>query len=156
MWNKLDMTVIQKNATETWGDKSWTVTDVKQIEAFSVARGEQNAPLAGAAAGIINLEGKKAFQKRQRSRYLAHHALGLLSDNGRAAIMVHESMFEWFDDFTGESVYDGLTVLFLILLRLRHDATMVNIFKELEAIQKLHIKDFGNNLTNYLTAMEAK
>ena len=69
--------------------------------------------------------------------------------------MVLESQFEWFDDLTGETTYDVFTVLFLILQRLCPDV-MVDVFKELAAIQKLHIKDFRNNLTEYLSAMEAK
>ena len=63
-----------------------------------------------------------------------------------------------FDDATKETAYDGLTVLFLILQHLHLD-TMVDVFKELAAIQNLHIKDFGNirnNFTEYLSAMEAK
>ena len=30
-WNQIDSDTVQKNATQTWGDKSWTVTQDKQI-----------------------------------------------------------------------------------------------------------------------------
>ena len=112
-WNEITIDIIQKNATETWGDKSWTVTDVKEIAEFTEARGELIPN--GAAQGQLTAEGRKAFMRRQKSKYLAHHILGLLTPIAREAIMVEESKFEWFDEDSGETAYDGLTILFLVL-----------------------------------------
>lgn len=149
-WNQLTIDIMQKNAEETFGSKSWTGTENKQIESFSVARGEVSQ-----ATNMLNEDGRKAFLLCRASKYLAKHALGLLTKAGCRSIMNMEKQFTWEDDETGETISDGLTVLFLILQHLRPNA-MVDIFADIAKIQALNMKSFDYKLPDLLDAMAEK
>ena len=70
-WNKIETAAIQKNATMTWGDKTWTKTDKKEIIPFSAACGELiNARL--------NEKGKTLYTKQKKLSWIGYHALSLL------------------------------------------------------------------------------
>ena len=154
-WNKVTPAIAQKNATETWGDKSWTETDNKEIGELAEARLEVIAGSTAIGDPTLNRLGKALFKKRQCSKCLAHHCLGLLSKKTKASIMLHEKEFEWFDTDSGESGYDGLTILLFILQRLRPNY-IVDVFKELEKIKKISLADYKGNLCEWLDAMDEK
>ena len=58
----------------------------------------------------LNEAGKKQYLARWRSKILAAQAFALLSPTTKKAIEVHELQYEWFDEETGESVEDELTL----------------------------------------------
>jgi hypothetical protein len=147
-WNEITNDIVQKYATETWGAQDWTVTDDKEIVALSAARGE-------VVGNNLTVAGKSLFMKRKRSTWLAYQLLQMVDTNSKDQIINNRDQFTWTDPDSGETVKDGMTVLFLMLQYLRPNIR-INIFNELKAIKDLHPKDFGYNVSDWLSSMESK
>ena len=150
-WNKTDFDTIQKNATMTWGNCSWTITADKQIVELSQERGEIDAGVRGG----LNARGKKRFNMRWKSKILGHQLLALLDETSRRIIMVNEDQFMWFNEDTGEVVYDGLTVLFFIL-QIARPNVKVNVYNEIQKLKLIKLSDYQGNVVLWLTSMEHK
>ena len=71
--------------------------------------------VAAGVRNILNDEGKALFLNRWRSAMLAHHCFAHLIEGGRLTIKTHVDYYEYFNAPTGETYYDGPTVLALIL-----------------------------------------
>jgi hypothetical protein len=146
-WNEIDSETIQKYATEIWGDKSWTVTEDKQIVGLSVARGE-------VVANNLNLEGKKKFTQRKQSAWLAYQILAMLTDDAREQIEVDRDQYIWIDPISGETIKDGFAVLHPVLQHLCPNVRL-NVFNELKKIKAIITKDYGYDMAKWLSAMSA-
>ena len=144
-WNEIDSDVIQNNATQLWGDRSWSVTDNKEIDPLSAARGE-------VVANNLNVAGKKQFMQRKRSTWLAHQSLQMLIPSAREQIEVDRDQYTWVDPDSGETVKDGMTVLYLILQHLRPNIR-INVFNELKKIREIRPQTFGYDVGKWLSAM---
>ena len=75
-WNKTNFDTIQKNATMTWGNCSWTITADKQIVEFLQDGGDIDAGVRGG----LNSRGKKCFNMRWKSKILSYQLLALLDE----------------------------------------------------------------------------
>ena len=73
-WDQINIDVIRKNVTQTWGNKSWTINDPKEIEALSQTCGKVDNGIHGGLSYAV----KKIFTKCWKSNMLAHHTLALL------------------------------------------------------------------------------
>ena len=143
------MDTIQKNATQLWGPKDWTVTDApKTLIPPSHARGETTA-----AGNALNAEGRSLMLERFHSESMGAQAYALLDEDGRKMIDVDRHLFEWYNNTTGELVQDGRTVLALILAKLRPNV-VVSVFKEISQMQKILPDKFKHNITEWDCAME--
>jgi len=149
-WNQFTRELIHKTANVTWGDKTWTVTGDKQIIRLSQARGEVNAGVRG----DLNETGKLMLMRRWKATILAHQLLESLTPKARLAIEVHKNQFEWYDELSGETNYDGLTIAHLILEKLRSNAK-INIFNELAKVKKIKPADYQFDITEWESNMEA-
>ena len=56
-WQEITEDIVERNSTQIWGDKSWTITDDKQIAPISQARGEVETGVRGA----LNDAGKRIY-----------------------------------------------------------------------------------------------
>ena len=95
-WNVLTEEDIQKNATMTFGNKTFTVTlDAnKDLVSPSQARGEVNA-------ANLTIAGKKLMLQRFHSTILAAHCLKLVGKPGRDSLRIHRNKYEWQHSDTG-------------------------------------------------------
>ena len=146
-WNQLTLDQIHLNANQTWGDQSWTPSDPRVIVPLSNARGELGV------ANVITTVGKALFLKRWRSIMMANHALQSLTPAARMAIKTGEEWYEWYNDDTGETAQDGLTVITLILQKMRPDVR-INVFNELARIKTIALAQHSNSIVEWTTAME--
>ena len=88
---------MQKNSTQIWGTKNWTVTDVKKIVPLSQARGK----IVAGVRGTLNKEGKRLYMARFRSTMLAHHIFASVDKDGQDALRVNKEKYEWFANVSG-------------------------------------------------------
>ena len=144
-WNDIDSEIIQKNATELWGDESWTVTGNKAIVPLSQARGQ-------VTGNNLTATGKKIFMQRKRSTWLAHQSLSMLIRTAREQIEVDRDQYTWVDPDSGETIKDGMTVLWLILQHLRPNIR-INIFNELKRIREIDPQAYGYDIAKWISAM---
>ena len=105
-FDEVSMDAIQKNATMLWGVKNWTVTNDKEIQDPTTARGELTAN-----GSALTADGKVLQLKRFQSQILAHHCFKSLDADDRKALKVEKDKYEWIHPTSGELIYDGLTVL---------------------------------------------
>ena len=143
------MDTIQKNATQLWGAKDWTITVApKTLIPPSQARGETTA-----AGSALNADGRALMLARFHSESMGAQAYALLDEDGRKMIDVDRHLFEWYNNTTGELVQDGRTILALILAKLRPNV-VVSVFKEISQMQKIIPEKFKYNITEWDCAME--
>ena len=149
-WNDITPEAIQRNATVTWGDKTWTETRNKETVPFSAERGELTN------AGRLKIEGKQKFMARRKLVWLAHHALSMIVPADRPMINVNDRLFLWSDPESGDIIKDGLTVLYLIFNKLRPNVR-IDVYAELKVLkEKTHPKDFGYDMIKWLSTMQRK
>ena len=148
-WNVLTEEDIQKNATMTFGNRTFTVTPdaSKDLVTPSQARGEVNA-------ANLTIAGKKLMLQRFQSTILAAHCLKLVGKPGRDSLRIHRNKYEWQHPDTGELVQDGLMILFLILKRMR-PSVMISVHTEISKMREILPTKFGYDISNWNTAMEA-
>ena len=84
---------------------------------------------------------------------MAHHALTLLTPSAQASLKLHENKYQWKNSAERQIENDGLTVVHLIMQRLRPNA-LVDVFKEMQKIKALKLKDYKNVVPDFLYAME--
>ena len=146
-WNVLTEEDIQKNATMTFGNRTFTVTPDanKDLVTPSQARGEVNA-------ANLTIAGKKLMLQRFQSTILAAHCLKLVGKPGRDSLRIHRNKYEWQHPDTGELVQDGLMILFLILKRMR-PSVMISVHTEISKMREILPTKFGYDISNWNTAM---
>ena len=110
-WNQIELNVVLNIANMTWGNKTFADVVPHTIEDMTNARGEVEAGVRGS----LNDLGKALFLKRWRSDMMAHHCLSFLTEAAKRTIKTHIDAYEHFNETTGESAFDGPTVLALIL-----------------------------------------
>ena len=114
----------------TWGDKTFTDVTPHEIQDTTADRGE----VTTGVRGTLNDEGKALFLNRWRSAMLAHHCLAHLTEGGRRTINTHVDSYDYYKTTTGETDYDGPTVLALILRTMRPNVR-VNVFPEIASMK---------------------
>ena len=139
---------VQKNATMLWGNKTWAVTDDKEIIDPSIARTELTA-----GGNALTADGKKLMLKRFQSQILAAQCLKSLDDAGRKALKVERKKYEWIHPDSGELINDRLTVLYLIITKLRPNK-IITAYDEISKIKKILPASYKNDISIWDTAME--
>jgi hypothetical protein len=102
-----------KHASLTWGNQSFTIMTLNIIEALTVA----NDCLGN--AGALPEAGKDLVLKQMHSKFLGYQIMKLLTDSARQAIEQHSAFTTWVSQNRQEKEVDGLTILALILARIR-------------------------------------
>ena len=149
-WQVITDETVQKCATMLWGDKQWihTANGNKEIQQPSFARGEVTQ-----GGHNLTTPGKALILKRFHSTILASQVMKMIGPDGRKALKVHRHDYEWVNPDTGELIHDGLTILHLVLKKLRPNVK-ISVFKEIEKMTKIHPGDFKFDITQWDVAME--
>ena len=150
-WNQISLEAVLQNANETWGDRTWNDVVPHEIQDLSNARGE----VENGVRGDLNAQGKLVFIKRWRSRMLATHALKSLTPEAVKSLQTNQGVYEWYHPISGETAEDGLTVMAIILQKMRPNVK-INVFNEISKIKRLDLSAHGGNITAWSSAMEAK
>ena len=138
--------LAQKHASLIWGDRTFTVS-ATVIDPLTAANG------FATGAGNLNAEGKKLVLKRMHSKFLGHQLLALLTDSARQAIEQQSSLYTWISASGEEEEIDGLTVLALILSRVRPNFK-VDMYAEITKVKKLTIAQYDNDVQLYFDAVQ--
>ena len=86
---------------------------------------------------------------------LTHHCLAHLNEGGRRTIKTHVNYYEYFNTTTGETAYDGTTVLALILCTMRPNVR-VNVFCEIASMKDVTLESCNNNVVEWISQMDMK
>ena len=79
--------------------------------------------------------------------------MALIGKDGHKALKVHRKKYKWWDPVSGELVFDGLMILFLILKKMR-PSVMISTIKEINKMKTIQPKQFVHNITEWDTAIE--
>jgi hypothetical protein len=123
--------LAQKHASIIWGNHTFTVSTT-EIDELTATNG---FPTVG---NNLNANGKALILKRMHSKFLGHHLLELLTDSAHQAIEQQNLLYTWTSNLGMEEEIDGLTVLALILLRIR-PYFKVDMYAEITKVKKLTI-----------------
>ena len=148
-FDAITMDHVQKNATMLWGNKTWTTTDDKEICDPTTARDELTTN-----GQALTATGKALLLKRFQSQILAAQCLKSLNADGRKALRVEKSKYEWCHPTSGELVCDGLTVLHIIITKLRPNK-LITAYDEITKIKKVLPASYKNDMARWDTAFEA-
>ena len=147
-FNEVTQAHIDKNATMLWGNKTWAITNDKEIATPSITRGELTA-----GGQALTPSGKALMLKRFQSEVMGEQALALLDAAGRKAVRVEKSKYEWYNAATGEVINDGLSIAQIILRKLRPNK-LITVFQEIAELKKILPGKFGHNIPDWDTAIE--
>ena len=86
-YSKEHIVLACKNASLTWGDRSFTIMASNTKEPLTVANGGL------VCAGTLSDEGKELALERMHSRFLGHQIMELLTPSARQAIEQHANLF---------------------------------------------------------------
>jgi hypothetical protein len=139
-----NVSLARKHASLTWGDRSFTVTATNTIGNLTVTNGFLTA------GGALTDEGKELVLERMHSKFLAHQLLEILTDSARQAIEQQSALYTWTSG--REEEFDGLTILALVLARLRPNFK-VDMFSEIAKVKKLSISQYDNDVQLYFDAI---
>ena len=150
-WNQIGLDVVLNNANMTWGDNTFTNVTPHEIQDMTTDHGK----LTAGVCGTLNYEGRALFLNRWRSVMLAHPCLAHLTEGGQRTIKTHVDSYNYFNAATGETAYDGTTVLALIL-RTMHPKVSVNVFREIASMKDVTLESCNNNVVEWISQMEIK
>ena len=150
-WNQIGLDVVLNNANMKWGDKTFTDVTPQKIQDMKTDRSEVTAGVSG----TLKDKGKALFLNRWRSAMLTHHCLDHLTEGGRRTIKTHVDSYEYFNSTTGETAYDGPTVLVLILRTMR-PSVCVNVLREIASMKDVTLASCKNNVVEWISQMEMK
>ena len=92
--------------------------------------------VTGGVRGTLNNTGNALFLKRWRSTMISHHALLFLTDAAKRAIKTHITTYEHYYPDTGETYYDGPTILSIIFQTMRPNVR-VNVFNDIGSMKDI-------------------
>ena len=141
-----NVNLARKHASLTWGDRSFTIMATNTIEDLTAA----NAFLT--AGGALTNDGKELVLERMHSKILAHHLSELLTDSARQAIEQQSALFTWTSGNRHEEEFDGLTIIALVIARIRPNFK-VDMFMEITKAKKLSISQYDNDVQLYFDAI---
>jgi hypothetical protein len=122
-----------KHASLTWDDRSFTIMASNTIKPLTVANGGL------VCAGPLSEEGKELVLERMHSKILGHQVMELLAPSARQAIeQEHAHLFTWITQNGREEEVDGLTIVALILSRIRPNFK-VDMYSEITKVKQLTI-----------------
>ena len=88
---------------------------------------------------------RRSFLNRWRSAMFAHHCLTHLTKGGRRTIKTRVDSYEYFNATTGETAYDGPTVLALLLCTM-YPNVRVNVFRVISSMKDVTLESCNKNV----------
>jgi hypothetical protein len=142
-----NIVLARKHASLTWGDRSFTIMASNTIEPLTVANGGL------IRAGTLSEEGKELVLERMHSKILGHQVMELLAPSARQAIEQHAHLFTWITQNGREEEVDGLTIVALILSRIRPNFK-VDMYSEITKVKQLTITQYDNDVQLFFDAIK--
>jgi hypothetical protein len=106
----------------------------------------------GLAITPSNLKSSKLGEVLQLQRmylkFMAHQRILLLTPTARQAVEQHKGLYTWHTPDGKEEEMDGLTILAIILNRIRHHYK-VDMYLEIDKLMKETLKQYDNNVDLY-------
>jgi hypothetical protein len=103
------------NASVIWGDESFTAQMPQEIRQMTIANGLAMTP--------ANLKpspmGEVVQLQRMHSKFMAHQLMSLLTPTARQTVEQLKKLYTWVTPDGKEEEMDGLTILAIILNRIR-------------------------------------
>ena len=134
-----NIVLAHKHASLTWGDCSFTIMASNTIEPLTVANGGL------VRVGTLSEEGKELVLEQMHSKILGHQVMELLAPSARQAIEQHAHLFTWITQNGREEEVDGLTIVALILSRIRPNFK-VDMYSEITKVKQLTIAQYDNDV----------
>ena len=141
--------LAQKHASITWGNESFTNQFPKTISDLTEANGHLDA------TGALTQDGKDIIQGRIHSKILAYQILAMLSDSARQVIERQAEEYTWKDLFGLDEEMDGMTILALVIRRLRPHHK-VDMYAEIGLVKKLTLAQYDNDVHLFCDAINSK
>ena len=141
--------LAQKHASITWGNESFTNQFPKTISDLTEANGHLDA------TGALTQDGKDIIQGRIHSKILAYQILAMLSDSARQVIERQAEEYTWKDSFGLDEEMDGMTILALVIRRLRPHHK-VDMYAEIGLVKKLTLAQYDNDVHLFCDAINSK
>jgi hypothetical protein len=141
-----DIVLARKHAALTWGDRLFMIMALNTIEPLTV----ENGGLAHASA--LSEDGKERVLERMHSKFLGHQLMELLAPTARQAIEQHAHLYTWISQNGHEEEVDGLTILALILVRVRPNFK-VDMYSEITKVKQLTIMQYDNDVQLFFDAI---
>ena len=128
-----------KHAMLTWGDRPFVIMALNTIKPLTIANGGL------ARAGALSEEGKELVLEQMHSKFLGHQIMELLEPSAHQAIEQQAHMYTWISKNGCKEEVDGLTILALILARIRPNFK-VDMYSEITKVKKLTIAQSDNDV----------
>ncbi len=106
-----------------------------------------------ARAGTLSEEGKELVSERMHSKFLGHQLMELLAPSARRAIEQHTHLYAWISQNGREEEVDGLTILALILARVRPNFK-IDMYSEITKVKQLTIVQYDNDVQLFFNAIK--
>jgi hypothetical protein len=134
-----NIVLARKHASLTWGDRLFVIMAMNTIKPLTVANGGL------ARAGVLSEEGKELVLEQMHSKFLGHQIMELLAPSAHQAIEQQAHIYTWISRNGREDEVDGLTILALILARIRPNFK-VDMYSEITKVKKLTITQYDNDV----------
>ena len=118
----------------------------KVIQPLSQARRE----IAG--SNLTN-KGKKMYMLHWRSHILSNQCKKLLTASSCKISKSNDSLYEWYNEDSGETMQDGLMVAILIMSKMSPDVKQ-NVFNLLKDMKKIQPINFKFDMNQWSSKME--
>ena len=111
--------------------------------------------VTGRVRGTLNDTGKALFLKLCRSTMMAHHTLLLFTDAAKRDIKTHVTTYYHYNPDTGETAYNGPTILSIILQKMRQNI-QVNVFNNIGSMKDVTLASCNTNYIEWVSKMLMK
>jgi hypothetical protein len=141
--------LAQKHASLTWSNDSFANQSPRVISDLTAAGGHLTT------AGCLTQTGKDIIKGRLHSKILAHQILSMLTDDAHQVIKRQLDEYTWSDLARLDEEMDGMTIVALILRRLRPHHK-VDMYAEIGNVKKLTLAQYDNNAHLFCNAINSK
>ena len=146
-YSKENIVLARKHALLTWGDRSFTIMASNTTKPLTVANGGL------VRVGTLTEEGKELVMKQMHSKILGHQLMELVAPSARQSIAQHAHLFTWISQHGREEEVDGLTLVALILSRVRPNFK-VDMYSEISKVKQLTIAQYDNDVQLFFDAIK--
>ena len=135
----------RKAASLTYGDKSFEITDNQELRELE---GDELTN-----TGKVSAVGKPIARDRMHSTFLATQLLKMLNADGRRSVELKSNLYTWTSPDGREEEYCGLTILCIILSRLKPH-WKVDTFNMINEVKNMTLENKQWNVLEYCDEMK--
>jgi hypothetical protein len=136
-----------KHALLTWGNGLFVIMASDTINPLTVANGGL------VCVNALSEKGKELVLEQMHSKFLGHQIIELLAPSARQVIEQHTNLYTWISQNGRKEDVDGLTILALILARIRPNFK-VDMYSEITKVKKLTIPQYDNDVQLFFDSIK--